>query len=185
MVIRNRKFIFEKKLELAQSKESPEWTMQNLDIALSKLKNKKSRDFEGYANEMFKDGVIGSDLKMSLLMMFNKIRKESYIPKFMNFANITTVPKSGSLLELRNERGIFRVSVIRSILMNLIYDSKYPKIDSNISDCQMGGRQNKGCKNNIFILNGIINELMKSKEKKSLVFTTMLKCSIQSILKKL
>ena len=167
---KNRKFIFEKKLELAQSKESAEWTMQNLDLALSKLKTKKSRDFEGYANEMFKDGVIGCDLKMSLLMMFNKIRKESYIPKFMNFANITTVPKSGSLLELRNERGIFRVSVIRSILMNLIYDSKYPKIDSNISDCQMGGRQNKGCKNNIFILNGIINERMKSKEKKSLVF---------------
>ena len=61
MLLGKRKFIFEKKLELAQSKESAEWTMQNLDLALSKLKTKKSRDFEGYANEMFKDGVIGSD----------------------------------------------------------------------------------------------------------------------------
>ena len=79
------------------------------------------------------------------------------------------------------EKGDFRIRITvmlhldqlclnRSILMNLIYDSKYPEIDEKISDCQMGGRQNKGCKNNIFILNGIINELMKSKEKKSLVF---------------
>ena len=54
--------------------------------------------------------------------------------------------------------------------MNLIYNTKYPEIDINISECQMGGRQKKGSKNNIFILNGIINECMKSKEKKSLVF---------------
>ena len=42
--------------------------------------------------------------------------------------------------------------------MRLIYDSKYKEIDSNISDSQMGGRKGKGCKNNIFILNGIIHE---------------------------
>ena len=54
--------------------------------------------------------------------------------------------------------------------MNLIYNTKYPEIDINISECQMGGRQKKGSKNNIFILNGIINECMKSKERKSLIF---------------
>ena len=71
----------------------------------------------------------------------------------MKVANITTVPKKGS-----NERGIFRVSVIRSILMRLIYDSKYPEIDAKMSDSQMGERKGKGCRNNIFILNGIIHE---------------------------
>ena len=92
------------------------------------------------------------------------------IPKFMNFANITTVPKKGSRLELRNERGIFRVSVVRSILMHLIYETKYPKIDSNMSDCQTGGSKKKGCKNNIFILNGLIHEVMKSKKMKAIMF---------------
>ena len=42
--------------------------------------------------------------------------------------------------------------------MRLIYDSKYPEIDSKMSDAQMGGRKGKGCRNNIFLLNGIINE---------------------------
>ena len=80
----------------------------------------------------------------------------------MNNPNITTVPKKGSRVLLKNERGIFRVSVIRYILMLLIYDSKYPDIDRKMSDCQMGGRRGKGCKNNIFIVNGIIHEVMQS-----------------------
>ena len=84
----------------------------------------------------------------------------------MNFSNITTVPKKGSRLLLTNERGIFRVSVIRSILMRLIYNSKYPDIDENISDCQMGARKGKNCKNNIFIVNGIIHDVLKSTKNK-------------------
>ena len=98
--------------------------------------------------------------------MFNKIKENSFIPYFMNCANITTVPKKGNQIELQNERGIFRVSVLRSILMNLIYERKYPEVDKRISECQMGGRKQKGCKNNIFILNGIIHENMKSKKMK-------------------
>jgi hypothetical protein len=84
----------------------------------------------------------------------------------MNNPNITTVPKKGSSVLLKNERGIFRVSVIRYILMLLIYDSEYPDNDRKMSDCQMGGRRGKGCKNNIFIVNGIIHEVMQSTKMK-------------------
>ena len=104
-------------------------------------------------------------MKASLLMMFNKMKLESFIPSFFNFANITTVPKSGSRLDPVNERGIFRVSVVRSILMRMIYNDCYSVIDSNMSDCQMGARKNKGCKTNIWIINGIIHEVLKSKNK--------------------
>ena len=95
-----------------------------------------------------------------MLVMFNKMKKNELIPKFMNNPNITTVPKKGSRVLLKNERGIFRVSVIRYILMLLIYDSKYPDIDRKMSDCQMGGRKRKGCRNNIFIMNGIIHDVI-------------------------
>ena len=69
----------------------------------------------------------------------------------------------------QKRRTCFRVPVIRSIFMNLIYESIYPKIESKMSECQMGGRRRKGCKNNLFILNGIIHENMKSKNMKPLV----------------
>ena len=100
------------------------------------------------------------------------------IPISFNFANITTVPKRGLKIELKNERGIFRVSVVRYILMRMIYNSKYQVIDKNISDCQMGGRKGKSCKNNIFIVNGIIHNVLKSKSMKPVLLQMIiLKCS--------
>ena len=99
-------------MAIASMKKSKEWTILELKKALKDLKLNKSRDHEGFTNEIFKEGVIGIDLRNSLLIMFNKMKNEQLIPKFMNISNITTVPKSGSKLDLRNERGIFRVSVL-------------------------------------------------------------------------
>ena len=53
--------------------------------------------------------------------------------------------------------------------MRLIYNIKYPTIDKNMSDCQMGARKKKGCKNNIFIINGIIHDVLKSKKMKPIL----------------
>ena len=160
--------IFEMKMERAGRKESPDWSMEELDKVLAKIKNNKSRDFEGYINEIFKTPVVGSDLKNSLEIMFNKLRKEKLISRFFNYANI--VPKKGSKLLLKNERGIFRVSVIRSILMLLIYERKNADIDSQMSECQTGCRKGRGCKNKIFILNGIIYDVLSQKKKKPVCF---------------
>ena len=163
----NRKIeIFDLKLRLAELKSSKIWSMANLNTALKDLKNNKTRDNDGLINEIFKNGAIGTNLKESLLKMFNKIKEEKTIPSFMNTANITTIPKKGSKLKLENERGIFRLSVIRNILMRLIYNDNYDIIDSNMSDCQMGARKKKGCRQNIFIINGIIHDIMSSKAKK-------------------
>ena len=161
--------IFKMKLKLACSRKSSMWTMKDLEKALADLKNNKSRDFEGFINEIFKANVIGDNLKKSLLIMLNQLKLNQMIPIYFNFANITTVPKKGSRIEPRNERGLFRVPIVRAILMRLTYNSKYPKIDRNMSDCQMGGRKNKGCKNNIFVINGIIHETLKTKKNKAIV----------------
>ena len=164
-----RDAIFDIQLKLAEENSSKPWTMDDLERALSSLKNNKARDHSGYINEIFKPGTIGSDLKSSLLIMFNILKKEKMIPIFMRISNITTVPKKGSLTLMENERGIFRVDIVRSILMTIIYNDKYPVIDQNISDSQMGGRKGKGCRNNIFLVNGLIHEVLKSKRMKPIV----------------
>ena len=158
--------IFQLKLKISAANKSPDWAMEDLNAALYNLKNKKCRDPRGLCNELFKDGAIGEDLKISLLTMMIKIKNTLSIPEVMKIANISTVPKKGSRFDLKNERGIFRCTVLRLILMRLIYESKYDIIDSNMSDSQMGGRKRKGCRFNIFILNGIIHEVMKSKRNK-------------------
>ena len=77
-----KKMIFKMKMKLAESTKSPEWTMSDLDRALRDLKRNKSRDNEGFINELFKPDVIGNNLKMSLLLMFNKAKKKHDLPIF-------------------------------------------------------------------------------------------------------
>ena len=166
---KRKKKIFQLKLKFASENRSKLWTMSDLEKALKDLKLNRSRDPEGFINEIFKEDVLGTDLKESLLLMFNKLKQKQMVPEFMNIANITTVPKKGSRLLLENERGIFRVPVLRSIFMKLIYNQEYEIIDKNMSDCQMGGRKKKGCRNNILIINGIVHEVLSSKKNEPII----------------
>ena len=49
--------------------------------------------------------------------------------------------------------------------MRLIYKDKYSIIDGNMSDSQVGGRKGKNVRNHIWILNGIICDILSTKRK--------------------
>ena len=90
-----------------------------------KTKKNEVRDPHGWVYELFQGGVIGQDLKASLLVLGNKIRSNISFPEFMEWSNITSLYKGkGDRLDLASDRGIFVVSVIRSIVMKLIYKDK-------------------------------------------------------------
>ena len=117
--------------------------MQDLDKVLKDLKSNKSRDPEGIERIIFKNTVIGANLKESLLNLLNHIKETHEIPEFMKKATVTTIPKKGSKLLLKNERGIFIVNSVRNILMRLIFNLKYETLDSHMSDSNVGGRKKK------------------------------------------
>ena len=120
--------LFKLRLKLSKTRKSQPWTLEHLDMALKGLKNDKARDPNGLVNEIFKDGVAGKDLKKSLLKMLNRIREEDFIPDFVRLADIATIYKGkGEKCDLKNDRGIFLVTIFRSILMRLIYLEKYDK----------------------------------------------------------
>ena len=159
--------LFELRLTLVKLVKSKPWTITQLDVVLKSLKSNKSRDPHGLINDLFKPGVIGCDLKKSILMMMINIREKCEIPEFIEWANITSLYKGkGDRLDITNERGIFIVSIFRSILMKLIYNEKYEVIESNMSDSNVGARRNKNIRNHIFIINGIISDVLSSKQKK-------------------
>ena len=60
-----------KRLEIAKSRKSATWTHAQLMKILANLKKEKSRDPHGWINDLFKPGVCGRDLQISLLMMMN------------------------------------------------------------------------------------------------------------------
>ena len=55
------------RLKICRKRKSPPWTMIHMNKAIKSMKNNKCRDPEGLINELMKQGVAGSDLKLSLL----------------------------------------------------------------------------------------------------------------------
>ena len=66
--------------------------------------------------------------------------------------------------DLTNDRGIFLVNVFRSIIMKMVYQDKYEIIDENMSDSNVGARKNKNIRNHLFVINGVINDVLCRKE---------------------
>ena len=64
--------LFEMRLELSGVCKTETWEMKDLDRVLNALKKDKARDPNEWANVIFKDGVAGKDLKISLLTFWTK-----------------------------------------------------------------------------------------------------------------
>ena len=130
----------------------------------------KCRDPQGLINELFKPGVAGEDFLRSLLHILNKTKETLNIPDMMKNVNIAMIPKPGKpgLHDLENQRGIFLISVFRSVLMKLLLKDEYDKVDSYMTDSNIGGRQGKRIQDHIFIVNGILFDNASSKKNKTI-----------------
>ena len=85
----------------------------------------------------------------------------------MRVANICAIFKGkGQVTDLDSDRGIFIVSILRTILMKLIYQDKYEVIENSMSDSNIGARKKKNIRNHIFVVNSIIYDVLSSKSKK-------------------
>ena len=76
---------------LAKLNETPPWNIQDLKNVLDKLKNNKSRDPNGLANELFKEEAAGEDFKVAILKLMNRIKNEQKYPKCLEVCNITSI----------------------------------------------------------------------------------------------
>ena len=58
-------------------------------------------------------------------------------------------------------RGVFRVTVFRNILDRLIFNDEYETLEKKLSDSNVGGRKCRNIRDNIFVLNAIIDSVKK------------------------
>ena len=83
----------------------------------------------------------------------------------MQTCNITSLYKNkGPRNQFSSYIGIFRVRVLRSILDRLIYNDMYETMDNNLSDCNVGNRKNRNIRDNLFVLNAILNSTTRKTE---------------------
>ena len=92
----------------------------------------------------------------------NEIKKQGKVPGLLKFANISSFYKGkGAKNDMENERGVFRIVILRYILDKLIYNDEYENVDNNLTDCNVGSRKNRNIRDNLFILNAIINSVIQ------------------------
>ena len=156
--------LFTHRLDLAKASKSAPWTMDQLEAVLKYIKNNKSRDPNDHANELFKPNVAGSDLKLALLYLMNRIKDTGEFPEALRTCNITSIFKKGARNSFDNYRGIFRVTIIRSIIDRLVYNDIYPVVDSNLTDSNVGSRKGRNVRDNLFVLHATINSIKAGKE---------------------
>ena len=149
------------RIKLSKSKTTDPWSMEDLKEVLKQLKTDKSRDPDGYINELFKESVAGSDLLLGILKIMNMIKKQQIYPTILEKSNISSIYKKKSRRDFENYRGIFRVPILRSIFDRLTYNDSYYTIDSHLTDGNVGARKNRSARDNIFVLGAIINSVTK------------------------
>ena len=167
----------ELKLKAAKKNKTEPWTYNDLEKVLKSLKHSKSRDPLGLANELFDPKIAGDDLKSAILKLMNKIKTEGILPEKLKLCNISSIWKrKGARDSFENYRGIFRVTILRSILDRLIYNDEYSKIDENISDSNVGARKGRNIRDNIFVLNAVLNSAIDSNEEIDIQVYDVEKC---------
>ena len=87
----------------------------------------------------------------------NRIKEEQCYPKCLELCNISSIWKRKNARDdFESYRGIFRVTIFRTILDRLIYNDEIGNIDSNLTDCNVGARKHRNIRDNIFVMNAIL-----------------------------
>ena len=83
-----KEYLFSIRKKIAQKEVSSDWNIDELEKVLKSLKNDCARDAYGHIYELYKYG--GSSLKLSLLRMFNLIKKNQVYPNILQASNISS-----------------------------------------------------------------------------------------------
>ena len=162
-----KEYLHDIQMNIAKNRVTKDWTMEDLNKALKTLKNNKARDEHGHVYELFKYG--GTSLKSSLLKLYNLVKRKQQYPTIFQKSNISSFwKKKGEKSDLDNDRGVFNVTKIRSILDKIIYNDIYDKVDANMSCSNIGARKQRNIRDHLFVINGIINDVTKNKDAKDI-----------------
>ena len=152
--------------------------MEEVKDVMKNLKTNVSRDPLGYANELFHPAVAGEDLIKAMTILVNRIKKKQVIPKILQLCNILSIWKQKSPRNSFDScRGVFRVC-FRNILDRLIYKHEYHKVDSKLTDCNVGSRKQRNIRDHIFVMNAVMNSVKKTGLKKHLTVKFMMWTSV-------
>ena len=103
LIFEMKNLLWKKHFGLLKEKISKPWSLNDLEKVAKTLKNNQTRDPNGMLNELFKENVMGQDMKSAVLQLMNRIKEKFELPKYMQIANFSTTYKNkGSRFDLEN-----------------------------------------------------------------------------------
>ena len=147
-----------------------DFTLEELDFLINKLKNNKASGFDNVINEFIK--YSSRELRKTLVVLFNIILNSGIVPTAWCISLIKPLYKNkGPRDDVNNYRGISLISCIGKLFTALINQRLEEYINKNqiLGEEQAGFRSNYSTMDHIFVLNSIIDlYLNKIKGKKRL-----------------
>lgn len=144
--------------------------ISELNSVLDSLKNNKSPGTDGISYEFFKN--LNEKGKSALLRILNKVMDKGEIPREWGEIKLTMIYKKDDPKDPDNYRGIALINSLAKILTYLITKrvTKFIETNNLLPENQSGFREKRGCNDNIFVLNSIIQLQKMKKQKAYLIF---------------
>lgn len=134
----------------------PELSFNTVLSNLKRLKTSYTPGPDGIPANILK--FCANSLCYPLLKLFNKSLSSGYFPKLWKQSYIIPLFKSGSKSEVRNYRGIAKLSSIPKLLEKMLTDNLSHHVSCLLSSCQHGFRKSRSTITNILQLTTTVNE---------------------------
>ena len=136
-----------------------EISVQEVEVALRKLKNNRAPGEDQIAGELLKYG--SETVRNELTTLFNTICKKMSILKSWTRGTIVKLPKKGDLSNCNNWRGITLLSIPGKVFCSVLLERIKKEIDNKLREHQAGFRSGRSCIEQIYTLRHIIQQSLE------------------------
>lgn len=136
----------------------PDITKEEIVYALKTAKEGKSPGPDELPIELLK--IIETEYIDILVKLFNQIYKSGVIPKEWLVSTFICLPKKVNARECSDHRTISLMSHTLKLLLKIIHNRIYQKLDMDIGETQFGFRKGLGTREALFALNVLIQRCL-------------------------
>ena len=133
------------------------FTVEEVKMAIKRLKNGKSAGIDGIQAELLKHG--GEETTKKILQLCNRIWETGEVPRDWRDGIIIPLPKKGDLKDCNNWRGITLLSVPGKVMASILMNRIKGAVDVQLRQQQAGFRTGRSCCDQIFTLRQIIDKV--------------------------
>ena len=171
-----REIIFNSIKQLAEIETPKEHiTRDEIIKAIKELKNKYTRDSQGWSNVLLKNS--GMDVVNSIEILFNEIDRKIITPReWIEMIIISLYKNKGSKEDMENRRGLFITSTISKVYEKIKQKRNNEEFEKKVSKYQCGGRKEKSTIDHILTLNTIIDYNKYINSETYILFADAYKC---------